>query len=84
MAVRLQDPSGAQVDAQWLAQQAINLLAKAQEQTEVDHAACVKYLDLLARVLLPKTGGEVGREEASRAIEAARAAAAADIQKQKR
>jgi len=58
----LRDRQGALVNQTWLAQMAVHLLEKAQEGEEPDHQACTKYLDLLARILLPKVAGNQSPE----------------------
>ena len=42
------------VDANWLAQKAVELLERASGEQEVDHQACRGYLDTISKVLLPK------------------------------
>ena len=70
---------GKPVDESWLAQQAVLLLERAQQADDVDHAACVRYLDLLAKVLLPKSGTATEVAAAGSLLEQARSAA--DLEK---
>jgi hypothetical protein len=76
----LRDASGDVVDARWLARQAVQLLEKAQLAEQPEHTACVKYLELLAKVLLPKSHEDTRGAAATQLLEQARAIATQERQ----
>ena len=52
MTIRSRD--GLLVDENWLCRCAVGLLERAMQEDPLDHAACKGYLDLVARILLPR------------------------------
>ena len=56
--MKIKSRDGVAITDEWLCSKAVELLEKAMEADPVDHAACKGYLDLVARILLPKVGVE--------------------------
>lgn len=56
----IKDDKGADITVDRLVGVTWELLENARASAEVDHAACGKYIELIAKVLLPKTDGGSG------------------------
>ena len=61
-------------DVVWLKQQVVALFKDAKTASEVDHAVCVKYAEILLK-LMPRAGSG-GGQDVSKAVAAARQALA--------
>lgn len=52
----MQDKNKKPIDDEWIGQKAVELLEKALEADEPDLAACTKLMEVISKILLPKTG----------------------------
>jgi hypothetical protein len=66
-------------DVVWLRKQVVGLFKQAKDVDEPDHAVCVKYAEILLK-LLPRAGGGGGAQDVSKAVAAARQAVADRVQ----
>lgn len=57
------DKKKQQIDDEWVGQKAVELLEKALEATEPDLAACTKLMEVISKVLLPKTGAKESKSD---------------------
>lgn len=70
----IKDKDGQEITSERLAQEAWDLLQEAKETDEIDHQVCAKYIELMSKVLLPKTQrtGSVDGDSMAAMIAAAR------------